>query len=72
MQRGINKFISIENIRLKYFAKQNNIPILKDLDSGLTADWYRRGDNIHLSQYGQSKMAELIYPYLLEYCAKRE
>lgn len=67
-----NKQYNSQGEEIVNFAKQNNIPILKDLDSGLTADWYRRGDNIHLSQYGQSKMAELIYPYLLEYCAKRE
>lgn len=54
------------------FARLNNIPIIKDLDFGLTPDWYRKGDNIHLSQYGQSKMAELIYPYLLEYCTHRK
>lgn len=54
------------------FTKLNNIPIIKDLDFGLTSDWYRKGDNIHLSQYGQSKMSELIYLYLLEYCTKGE
>lgn len=67
-----NKQYNSQGEEIINFAKLNNIPIIKDLDFGLTPDWYRRGDNIHLSQYGQSKMAELIYPYLLEYCAKRE
>ena len=67
-----NKQYNSQGEEIINFAKLNNIPIIKDLDFGLTPDWYRKGDNIHLSQYGQSKMAELIYPYLLEYCTKRE
>lgn len=49
------------------FANQANIPIIKDLDYGLNPDWYRKNDNIHLSQFGQKRMAELIYPYLLDF-----
>lgn len=47
------------------FAQQKNIPIIKDLEANINENWYRENDNIHLSQYGQHRMAELIYPYLL-------
>ena len=67
-----NKQYNSQGDEIINFARLNNITIVKDLDSDLTTDWYRKGDNIHLSQYGQSRMAELIYPYLLKYCTKRE
>ena len=48
------------------FAQQEDIPIIKDLEANINENWYRENDNIHLSQYGQHRMAELIYPYLLD------
>lgn len=40
----------------------NNVPIIKDLDHGLTASDFR--DNIHLSAHGQRNMANHIKRYL--------
>lgn len=40
----------------------NNIPIIKDLDHGLTVSDFR--DNIHLSAHGQRNMASHIKSYL--------
>ena len=44
----------------------NNIFLIKDLDFRFDKSDYRNRDNIHLSNKGQAKMAELIFPILLD------
>lgn len=60
-----DKKYNLQGQKIIEFAQQENILIIKDLDANINENWYRENDNIHLSQYGQHQMAELIYPYLL-------
>lgn len=60
-----DKKYNLQGQKIIEFAQQENILIIKDLDADINENWYRENDNIHLSQYGQHQMAELIYPYLL-------
>lgn len=46
------------------FAKENEIPLIKDLKEGLEENEYR--DMIHLNNYGQKKMAERVFQFLKE------
>lgn len=48
------------------FAENNDIFLIKDLDFGFDKSDYRNRDNIHLSNKGQAKMAELLFPILLD------
>jgi len=45
------------------FANENNIPIILDLEKGLELSDFR--DNIHLTNSGQKKLAELVLTELL-------
>lgn len=62
---GKDKKYNLQGQKIIKFAQQENIPIIKDIDADINENWYRENDNIHLSEYGQHRMAELIYPYLL-------
>ncbi len=44
------------------FAKENNIPLLLDLENGLQADDFR--DGIHINEQGQRKLAQTLINYL--------
>lgn len=44
------------------FAKENNIPIILDLENGLSLSDFR--DEIHLNSKGQRKIADLIIKYM--------
>ena len=44
------------------FSKQNNIPIILDLENGLNISDFR--DNIHLNSKGQVKIASSIVKYM--------
>lgn len=46
------------------FAKEHNIPLITDLDNGLSESDFR--DNIHVNAKGQKKMAELILKNITE------
>lgn len=46
------------------FSKENKLPLVKDLESGLTGADYR--DEIHLNNKGQKKMASIVMDYILK------
>jgi lysophospholipase L1-like esterase len=48
------------------FCQENHIHVIQNLKNGLSPAWYRKNDIIHLSAYGQRKMADLLYPVLLD------
>ena len=46
------------------FAEQYQIPICKNLELGLNDKWYLHDDFIHLSHFGQQKMADILFDML--------
>ncbi|UCS93978.1 hypothetical protein KZP23_02785 [Echinicola marina] len=46
------------------FASKNKLPLIKDLENGLTLEDFR--DDIHINADGQKKMAEIVFSYLIK------
>lgn len=49
------------------FAQRDSIRLIKELDLGITLDYYRKNDVIHYNAEGQVFLANKLYPLFLEY-----
>lgn len=47
------------------FSETNNIPIIKDIETGLEISDFR--DNIHLNEKGQKKISTIVLSFILEH-----
>ncbi|GAB2773547.1 hypothetical protein GCM10027275_15670 [Rhabdobacter roseus] len=49
------------------YAEQDSVRLIKELDLGITVNYFRKNDVVHYNSGGQIFMANKLYPLFLEY-----